>query len=96
MDPFILGVAVASAILLVILAAFILGALQRREMRTALGLPSTAPLKPQDKRAFLAFENTDMQLRDSFPDASKRRRQMVTQKLLRERGVLARGPRNAP
>jgi hypothetical protein len=91
MDLHTFGVAIAGTILLVILVALILGSAQRREMRKALGLPPHTKLGPEDKRAFLAFENTDMQLRDSFPDVSKRHRQAIARKLLRDNGLLPKG-----
>ena len=91
MDSFTFRVAIAGAILLVVLVAFILAGVQRRDVRKALGLPPHAKLGPEDKQAFLAFENTDMQLRDSFPDVSKRHRQAIARKLLRDTGVLPRG-----
>ena len=90
MDSYTIRVAIAGAFILVILVAFILSLVQRREMRKALGLPPHAKLSPKDKQAFIAFENTDMQLRDSFPDVSRRHRQAITRKLLRDNGVLPR------
>jgi len=89
MDAYIFR-GIAGAILLVVLVAVIFSGVQRREMRKALGLLPRARLGPKDKRAFLAFENTDMQLKDSFPDVSKRQRHAITRKLLRDNGVLPR------
>jgi hypothetical protein len=94
MDSYTFLFAIAGAVLLVVLVAFILSSVQRREMRKVLGLPPRARLGPQAKQAFFAFENTDMQLRNSFPDASKRHRQAITRKLLRDNGVLPTGLHN--
>jgi hypothetical protein len=91
MDSYTFRAAIAGAFILVIVVAFILSLVQRREMRKALGLPPHAKLGPQDKQAFLAFESTDMQLRDSFPDVSTRHRQAIARKMLRDNGVLPRG-----
>ncbi len=45
-------------------------------------------LTPEQSQAFMAFENTDMKLRKSFPTMSDTQRQAMAREVLREKGVL--------
>jgi hypothetical protein len=75
-------------LLLILLLARLVGNSKRREIRKKLGLPVNSRLTPQESAAFMAFENTDMKLRKSFPTMSDTQRQAMAREVLREKGVL--------
>ena len=75
-------------VLLVLLLARLVGNAKRREIRRKLGLPERARLTPQQEAAFMAFEDTDMKLRKSFPTMTDTQRQAMARDVLRDRGVL--------
>lgn len=75
-------------VLLVLLLARLVGNAKRREIRRKLGLPERARLTPQQQAAFMAFEDTDMKLRKSFPTMTDTQRQAMARDVLRDRGVL--------
>ncbi len=89
MNSFPLGMAIAGAFLLVVFVAIFLIVVQRRQMRRALGLPAHSKLGPADKQALLAFRNTDMGLRETFPDAPEQRRRAAARRILRSNGLLS-------
>jgi hypothetical protein len=74
--------------LLVLLLARMVGNSKRREIRKKLGLPVSSRLTPEQAAAFQAFENTDMQLKKSFPTMSDTQRQSMAREVLRDKGVL--------
>ena len=76
------------AVLLVLLLARLVGNSKRREIRRKLGLPLNSRLTPEQSQAFMAFENTDMKLRKSFPTMSDTQRQAMAREVLRDKGVL--------
>ncbi|MEO8741432.1 MAG: hypothetical protein ABI537_17270 [Casimicrobiaceae bacterium] len=76
------------AILLVLLLARLVGNSKRREVRKKLGLPVNSRLTEQESQAFMAFENTDMKLKKSFPTMSDGQRQAMAREVLRDKGVL--------
>jgi len=75
-------------LLLVLLLARLVGNSKRREIRKRLGLPVDSKLTPQQSQAFMAFENTDMKLKKSFPTMSDTQRQEMAREVLRDNGVL--------
>ena len=75
-------------VLLVLLLARLVGNAKRREIRRKLGLPERARLTPQQEAAFMAFEDTDMKLRKSFPTMTDTQRQAMARDVLRDRGML--------
>ena len=75
-------------VLLVLLLARLVGNAKRREIRRKLGLPERARLTPQQQAAFMAFEDTDMKLRKSFPTMTDTQRQAMARDVLRDRGML--------
>ena len=77
-------------VLLVLLLARLVGNAKRREIRRKLGLPERARLTPQQQAAFMAFEDTDMKLRKSFPGLSDSQRQAMARDVLRDKGMLPR------
>ena len=83
----ILGIAVAALLLILVLARLV-GNSKRREIRKKLGLPVDSRLTPQQKEAFVAFENTDMKLKKSFPTMSDTQRQAMAREVLRDKGML--------
>jgi hypothetical protein len=87
------GVA-AVALLLVLLLARLVGNAKRREIRKKLGLPEHARLTPEQEAAFMAFENTDMKLRKSFPTISDAQRESMARDILRDKGMLPRKSRS--
>jgi len=76
------------AVLLVLLLARLVGNSKRREIRRKLGLPLNSRLTPEQSQAFMAFENTDMKLRKSFPTMSDTQRQAMAREVLRDKGML--------
>lgn len=77
-------------LLLILLLARLVGNAKRREIRRKLGLPEKARLTPEQQEAFQAFENTDMRLRQSFPNISDTQRQAMARDVLRDKGMLPR------
>ena len=77
-------------VLLVLLLARLVGNAKRREIRRKLGLPERARLTPQQQAAFMAFEDTDMKLRKSFPTMTDTQRQAMARDVLRDKGMLPR------
>lgn len=75
-------------LLLVLLLARLVGNSKRREIRKRLGLPEHARLTAEQQSAFMAFENTDMKLKKSFPTMSDTQRQAMARDVLREKGML--------
>ena len=76
------------ALLLVLVLARLVGNSKRREIRKKLGMPVDSRLTPQQKEAFRAFENTDMQLKKSFPTMTDTQRQAMAREVLRDKGML--------
>lgn len=76
------------ALLLILLLARLVGNNKRREIRKRLGLPEGGKLTPEQSQAFMAFENTDMKLKKSFPTMSDTQRQSMAREVLRDKGVL--------
>lgn len=76
------------ALLLVLLLARLVGNSKRRQIRKKLGLPLNSRLTPEQSQAFMAFENTDMKLKKSFPTMSDTQRQAMAREVLRDKGVL--------
>ena len=58
----------AGVLMLVLLLARAIGNSQRRRIRKQLGLPLDSRLSPKDALAFRAFEDTDINLKKSFPN----------------------------
>jgi hypothetical protein len=81
------GLAVV-VLLLVLLLARMVGNAKRREIRKKLGLPEHARLTAEQQQAFMAFENTDMKLKKTFPTMSDTQRQAMARDVLRDRGML--------
>ena len=75
-------------LLLVLLLARLVGNSKRREIRKRLGLPVDSKLTPEQSQAFMAFENTDMKLKKSFPTLSDTQRQAMARDVLRDKGML--------
>ena len=82
-----IGLAVV-ALLLILLLARLVGNSKRREIRKKLGLPVSGKLTPEQKAAFMGFENTDMKLRQTFPTMSDTQRQSMAREVLRDKGML--------
>ncbi len=83
------------ALLLVLLLARLVGNSKRREIRKKLGLPLNSRLTPEQSQAFMAFENTDMKLKKSFPTMSDTQRQAMAREMVREKGILPKQKRKA-
>ncbi len=83
------------ALLLVLLLARLVGNSKRREIRRKLGLPLNSKLTPEQSQAFMAFENTDMKLKKSFPTMSDTQRQAMAREMVREKGILPKQKRKA-
>jgi hypothetical protein len=81
------GLAVIALVLVLVLARLV-GNSKRREIRKKLGMPVDSRLTPQQKEAFRAFENTDMQLKKSFPTMTDTQRQAMAREVLRDKGML--------
>src|SRR5438128_5527684 len=80
----------AFAVLLPIVVAVVLASVQRWQMRRSLGLPQYGKLGDHFEHTLHAFEATEVQLTESFPNASKGRRQTMARKILRDQGLLPR------
>jgi hypothetical protein len=63
---------------------------ERRQTLRKLGLPTDAPLTGLQLRAFHAFTDTDVRLRNSFPGISDAQRERITRDVLHENGLLPR------
>jgi hypothetical protein len=83
----LIGFAVV-ALLLILLLARLVGNSKRREIRKRLGLPVDSKLTPEQSKAFMAFENTDLKLKKSFPPMSDTQRQAMARDVLRDKGML--------
>ena len=81
------GLLVVLVLLVLVLARLVANA-KRREIRKKLGLPERARLTPEQQAAFMAFENTDMKLKKSFPTMSDTQRQSMAREVLRDKGML--------
>jgi hypothetical protein len=81
------------ALLLILLLARLVGNSKRREIRKKLGLPVDSKLTPEQSQAFMAFENTDMKLKKSFPTMSDTQRQSMAREVLRDKGLLPKQKR---
>jgi hypothetical protein len=86
------GLAVV-VLLLVLLLARLVGNAKRREIRKKLGLPERARLTPEQEAAFVAFENTDMKLKKTFPTMTDTQRQAMARDVLRDKGMLPKKSR---
>ena len=84
----IVGGLAGIVLLLILVLARLVGNSKRREIRKKLGMPVDSRLTPQQKEAFRAFENTDMQLRKSFPTMTDTQRQAMAREVLRDKGML--------
>jgi len=93
MDTHAVLVVLAIAVLLAVIVAVVLAGVQRWQMRKSLGLPQYGKLGDHFEQTLHAFETTEVQLTESFPNASKGRRQKIARKILRDRGLL---PRTTP
>ncbi|HEY3461513.1 MAG TPA: hypothetical protein VGL52_11865 [Casimicrobiaceae bacterium] len=88
-DMYWLPVGLAAVlVLLVLVLARLVGNAKRREIRKKLGLPERSRLTPEQQAAFMAFENTDMKLKKSFPTMTDTQRQAMARDVLRDRGML--------
>ena len=81
------GLLVVLVLLVLVLARLVANA-KRREIRKKLGFPERARLTPEQQAAFMAFENTDMKLKKSFPTMTDTQRQSMARDVLRDRGML--------
>ena len=55
--------------------------------------PLDSKLTPEQSQAFMAFENTDMKLKKSFPTMSDTQRQSMAREVLRDKGLLPKQKR---
>ncbi|MEO9135115.1 MAG: hypothetical protein ABI316_00730 [Casimicrobiaceae bacterium] len=67
--------------------ARLVGNSKRREIRKRLGLPENSRLTPEQAGMFIAFENTDMELKKTFPSMSGTQRQVMAREVLRDKGA---------
>ena len=81
------GLLVVLVLLVLVLARLVANA-KRREIRKKLGLPERARLTPEQQADFMAFENTDMKLKKSFPTMTDTQRRSMARDVLRDRGML--------
>jgi hypothetical protein len=78
---------VVAIVLLVPLLAWLVANANQREIRRKLGLPVEGKLTPEQMKAFRAFENTDMKLKQKFPTMSDRQRQLMVRELVNANGM---------
>src|SRR5690348_4511780 len=83
----LLGLAIAVALLLMLLAHMVRNSRQRETLKK-LGLPPGSWLRTQQLEALHAFENTKTRLRNSFPKLSDRQREVIARDVLRDRGII--------
>jgi len=83
----LLGVALALTVLLMVLARLVNNSRKRQTLKK-LGLSAGSRLTTQQLEALHAFEDTDIQLRKSFPKLSDRQREVIARDVLRDRGII--------
>ena len=82
----LLGLAATVALLLMLLAHLVTNSRKRQTLKK-LGLPPGSRRTTQQLGALHAFENTNTQLRKSFPKLSDQQREVIARDVLRDRGI---------